>query len=138
MLSALLEIDHQGEVVGQEFLEGVIRRRILLNFRADPSVVAPLLPAPLEVLTYDGFAIVGVCLIGMARLRPKGSLGKPLSPDGQSLRRRKLQARIFDRLDDDRQALQAGAGRISAIGLALDGVAKHARRIRFPNPVGDQ
>jgi hypothetical protein len=56
-------------------LEGVIRRRILLNFRADPNAVAPLLPAPLEVLTYGGFAIVGVCLIGLERLRPKGIPG---------------------------------------------------------------
>jgi hypothetical protein len=56
-------------------LEGVIRRRILLNFRADPSAVVPLLPAPLEVLTYNGFAIVGVCLIGLAKLRPKGIPG---------------------------------------------------------------
>lgn len=53
-------------------LEGVIRRRVLLNFRADPNVVAPLLPPPLEVLTYGGFAIVGVCLIGMEHLRPRG------------------------------------------------------------------
>jgi len=53
-------------------LEGVIRRRVLLNFRVEPSVVAPLLPAPLEVLTYEGFAIVGVCLIGIEKLRPKG------------------------------------------------------------------
>jgi hypothetical protein len=53
-------------------LEGVIRRRILLNFRADPNAVAPLLPSPLQVLTYGGFAIVGVCLIGMEKLRPKG------------------------------------------------------------------
>lgn len=56
-------------------LEGVIRRRVLLNFRADPSIVAPLLPAPLEVLTYKGFAIVGVCLIGMEKLRPRGIPG---------------------------------------------------------------
>jgi hypothetical protein len=56
-------------------LEGVIRRRVLLNFRTDPSVVAPLLPGPLEVLTYSGFAIVGVCLIGMEQLRPKGLPG---------------------------------------------------------------
>jgi hypothetical protein len=56
-------------------LEGVIRRRILLNFRVDPSAVVPLLPAPLEVLTYQGFAIVGVCLIGLAQLRPKGIPG---------------------------------------------------------------
>jgi uncharacterized protein YqjF (DUF2071 family) len=56
-------------------LEGVIRRRVLLNFRADPKTVAALLPVPLEVLPYDGFAIVGVCLIGMEQLRPKGLPG---------------------------------------------------------------
>jgi hypothetical protein len=56
-------------------LEGVIRRRVLLNFRADPGIVASLLPAPLEVLTHDGLAIVGVCLIGMEQLRPKGLPG---------------------------------------------------------------
>jgi uncharacterized protein YqjF (DUF2071 family) len=56
-------------------LEGVIRRRVLLNFRADPKTVAALLPVPLEVLPYDGFAIVGVCLIGMEQLRPKGPPG---------------------------------------------------------------
>src|SRR4051794_23051378 len=53
-------------------LEGVIRRRILLNYRADPAVVQRLLPAPLEVLTQNGFAILGICLIGMEHLRPKG------------------------------------------------------------------
>jgi len=53
-------------------LEGVIRRRILLNFRVDADAVAHLVPEPLEVLTYGNFAIVGVCLIGMEQLRPKG------------------------------------------------------------------
>ena len=53
-------------------LEGVIRRRLLLNFRMDPGLVAPLLPEPLEVLTHSRLAIVGVCLIGIERLRPKG------------------------------------------------------------------
>jgi hypothetical protein len=53
-------------------LEGVIRRRLLLNFRMDPGLVAPLLPEPLEVLTHSRFAIVGICLIGIERLRPKG------------------------------------------------------------------
>jgi len=56
-------------------LEGVIRRRLVLNFRVDPAAVAPLIPAPLEVLTHDRFAIVGVCLIGMEQLRPKGLPG---------------------------------------------------------------
>jgi hypothetical protein len=53
-------------------LEGIIRRRLLLNFRIAPEAVAPLIPEPLEVLTYNGHAIVGVCLIGMQQLRPKG------------------------------------------------------------------
>jgi len=56
-------------------LEGVIRRRVLLNFRVDPGVVAPLLPAPLEVLSQNGSAVVGICLIGMEQLRPKGFPG---------------------------------------------------------------
>ena len=56
-------------------LEGIIRRRVLLNFRADPAAVAALLPPPLEVLPFDGHAIVGVCLIGMEQLRPKGFPG---------------------------------------------------------------
>src|SRR5882724_6927625 len=56
-------------------LEGVIRRRVLLNFHVDAGVVARLLPAPLEVLRYNGFAIVGVCLIGMEQLRPTGLPG---------------------------------------------------------------
>jgi hypothetical protein len=62
-------------------IEGVIRRRLLLIFRMDPDLVAPLLPEPLEVLTHRRFAIVGICLIGMERLRPKGfQVGLDLRP----------------------------------------------------------
>jgi hypothetical protein len=53
-------------------IEGVIARRMLLNFRADPSVVQRLLPAPLEVDQQRGHAIVGVCLIRLEKLRPRG------------------------------------------------------------------
>jgi len=53
-------------------LEGIIARRILLNFRVDPDIVQPLIPPPLEVEHYSGFAIVGVCLIRLEQLRPKG------------------------------------------------------------------
>jgi hypothetical protein len=53
-------------------LEGVIARRILLNFRADPATVQKLVPRPLEVEQYRGYAIVGVCLIRLEHLRPKG------------------------------------------------------------------
>ncbi len=44
-------------------IQGVIARRILLNFRADAEVVQRLLPAPLQVDQQNGHAIVGVCLI---------------------------------------------------------------------------
>ena len=44
-------------------IQGVIARRMLLNFRADPDVVQRLLPAPLQVDQRNGRAIVGVCLI---------------------------------------------------------------------------
>lgn len=53
-------------------IEGVIARRVLLNFRADPAVVAALIPKPLEVATQKGFAVVGICLIRLEKLRPKG------------------------------------------------------------------
>lgn len=53
-------------------IQGVIARRMLLNFRADADVVQRLLPAPLEVDQQHGYAIVGVCLIRLENLRPQG------------------------------------------------------------------
>jgi hypothetical protein len=53
-------------------IQGVIARRMLLNFRADAEVVQRLLPAPLEVDCQHGHAIVGICLIRMENLRPRG------------------------------------------------------------------
>jgi hypothetical protein len=54
-------------------LEGLIARRVLLNYRADPAVVEKLVPAPLEVVRRNGCAVVGVCLIRLERLRPRGA-----------------------------------------------------------------
>jgi len=56
-------------------LEGVIARRILLNFRCDPVVAQKQLPSPLKVENHNGFAIVGICLIRLEKLRPKGLPG---------------------------------------------------------------
>jgi Uncharacterized conserved protein (COG2071) len=53
-------------------IEGVIARRMLLNFCADPRIVQRLLPPPLEVDDHEGHAIVGVCLIRLENLRPHG------------------------------------------------------------------
>ena len=53
-------------------LEGIIARRILLNFHADPEVTQNLVPSPLKVQTYHGNAVIGVCLIRLEKLRPRG------------------------------------------------------------------
>ncbi len=52
-------------------IHGVIARRVLLNYRADPNVVARLLPAPFRPQLLDGQAIVGICLIRLAHMRPR-------------------------------------------------------------------
>jgi hypothetical protein len=52
-------------------LRGTIERRILLNYRVDPAVAAGLLPNGFRPLCHNGYAIAGVCLIRLARVRPK-------------------------------------------------------------------
>ena len=53
-------------------LTGLIDRRILLNFRADPTVVDRLLPPPFRAQVLHGQAIVGICLIRLRHERLKG------------------------------------------------------------------
>lgn len=53
-------------------LEGVIARRLLVNFRLTPEVAQALVPAPMEVQIQNGFAVAGICLIHLTQLRPKG------------------------------------------------------------------
>jgi hypothetical protein len=51
-------------------LRGVIERRILVNCRVDPVVLARLLPAPFRPKTVGGFGMAGICLIRLRRVRP--------------------------------------------------------------------
>ena len=51
---------------------GVIDRRILVNYRVDPSVLEDLLPPPFRPQLVDGYGIAGICLIRLKRLRPQG------------------------------------------------------------------
>jgi hypothetical protein len=53
-------------------LHGLIERRILLNFTADPADVERLLPAPFRPKLYQGKAVVGICLIRLKDVKPKG------------------------------------------------------------------
>ncbi|HCT80905.1 MAG TPA: hypothetical protein DGG94_03825 [Micromonosporaceae bacterium] len=49
-----------------------IERRLLVNYRADPEVVAPLLPAPFRPQLAGDAAVVGICLIRLGGTRPIG------------------------------------------------------------------
>jgi hypothetical protein len=51
-------------------IQGVIDRRILVNYRVDPEVVARLLPAPFRPKRANGYAMAGICLIRLKQIRP--------------------------------------------------------------------
>ena len=53
-------------------LRGLIDRRLLINFTADSDVVAKILPPPFRPKLYKGKSIVGICLIRLKHIRPKG------------------------------------------------------------------
>jgi hypothetical protein len=54
-------------------ISGRIEHRLLMNYRADPEVVRRLLPSPFRPQVLDGRAVVGVCLIRLSGLRPRGA-----------------------------------------------------------------
>lgn len=51
-------------------IHGLIERRMLVNYRVDPDVLAAQLPAPFEPLTVRDSALVGICLIRLSGVRP--------------------------------------------------------------------
>ena len=52
-------------------IQGTIRRRILANFRVDPKVMQGHLPSRFRPKLHDGFAVAGICMIGLDHIRPK-------------------------------------------------------------------
>jgi hypothetical protein len=53
-------------------IHGIIERRILVNFTADPEHVKKIIPSPFRPKVYNGKAIVGICLIRLKNIKPKG------------------------------------------------------------------
>jgi hypothetical protein len=53
-------------------IEGVIERRLLVNYRVAPDALAGILPAPFRPKLVNGYAIAGICLIRLGSLRPRG------------------------------------------------------------------
>jgi hypothetical protein len=56
-------------------IKGTIKRRLLVNFRADPGVVQRILPQPFRPKLHKGQSLVGICLIRLERIRPAGLPG---------------------------------------------------------------
>ena len=52
-------------------IRGVIERRILVNYPVAPAVIGRLLPEPFRPQIVHGHAVAGICLIRLARVRPK-------------------------------------------------------------------
>jgi uncharacterized protein DUF2071 len=53
-------------------IRGVIDRRILVNYRVDPSVLAAIVPPPFRPQVVRGFGLAGICLIRLNSIRPRG------------------------------------------------------------------
>ena len=53
-------------------VRGVIARRLLVNYRVDPEVLARILPPPFRPQRVDGWGVAGICLIGLRDVRPRG------------------------------------------------------------------
>jgi hypothetical protein len=53
-------------------VRGVIDRRVLINYRVDPVVVARHLPAPFRPKLVGGMGMAGICLIRLKHVRTRG------------------------------------------------------------------
>jgi hypothetical protein len=53
-------------------LEGTIDRRLLVNYRVDPTYLQRLLPSPFRPKLIHGMGIAGICLIRLKQIRPQG------------------------------------------------------------------
>lgn len=51
-------------------IHGVIRRRLLVNFRVEPEVIQRVLPTAFRPKLNKGKAVAGICLIRLEQIRP--------------------------------------------------------------------
>ena len=52
-------------------IQGLIRRRILANFRVEPEIMQRQLPRRFRPKLHNGFAVAGICLIRLEHIRPQ-------------------------------------------------------------------
>lgn len=51
---------------------GSIDRRFLINYRVEPDVLVDQLPAPFRPHLVEGHGVIGICVLRLSKLRPKG------------------------------------------------------------------
>jgi uncharacterized protein YqjF (DUF2071 family) len=115
-------------------IRGVIDRRILVNYRVDPGVLARVLPAPFRPKVVHGVGMVGICLIRLRHLRP-GFLPGWLGVTSENAAHRtavewdeggRVREGVYIRRRDTSSRLTALLG-----GRAFPGLHSHARfRVR--------
>lgn len=54
----------------QPALRASMERRILVNYRVDPDLLASALPPPFRPVLVDGHGVAGICLIRLGGIRP--------------------------------------------------------------------
>ena len=52
-------------------IQGIIKRRILVNYRADAKIIQNILPKGFRPKLHKGNAIAGICLIRLEHIRPR-------------------------------------------------------------------
>ncbi|HEX9512511.1 MAG TPA: DUF2071 domain-containing protein [Puia sp.] len=87
-------------------IEGIIDRRILVNFTVDPAIIQQIIPRPFRPKVYREKAIVGICLIRLKNIRPKGM------PEWLSLSSENGAHRIAVEWTEKGQLLAAGFSRV--------------------------
>lgn len=51
-------------------IQGIIKRRILVNYRVDKNIIQSILPKQFRPKLHNGKAIAGICLIRLEHIRP--------------------------------------------------------------------
>ena len=68
-------------------LRAVMERRILVNYRVDPGVLAAALPFPFRPMVLEGYGVAGICLIRLGGLGPVG-VPRPLGLTSENVAHR--------------------------------------------------
>src|SRR5215212_4816029 len=67
-------------------MTATIERRLLINYQADPEVLARVLPAPFRPHLVGGVGLAGICLIRLGNVHPAGGPGVGITTENAAHR----------------------------------------------------